>query len=572
MINYIINPWRHIAVSKPLVDVWKRIFNKSKDELITLLDTSGNEVSFKNPKKLIIPITSANHSNTRRNPIRWERRIESLINVANSEDIPIFPYLIEERWKMENFSEYTIMSTNIAMANEGNYELLTPENSLILCSNPELIPLYQELGYTVIDALSPQIQWQDNKLFSWQILNNTLEKYSKSPEIALEYAKSHLHQWSYNMYKKYNFFEHSLKLYEDNILNEDWNFDNTVRDYRIYEESFQTASPRKYEAIKKYIRKGVLVDIWCAWWWLIACAAQDPKLNWSTFIWVEMSRTLYEVAKNNMKKIDYPHTHIYHGNGVDELFIQDSSVDTITSISTTHEVISYWEQNALKIFANNIHRKLTPKWVWINMDVVWPNDKNKQVIAELDTQDWLPFDESAYYAAVDLYNSWIKSAFSDIEKQEVKQVFSDYLATLSTFWRLFVFQKSFIKTHGDAWYKFDVLDYNTWTVLIRNQDLYEFMPKVDYLKNRFDECNEAFCTMSCNDRKEFWKEHWFETEVIPDRNQWIYENRYWKINPNTKKQRFSIYEDNNWKRWKQLTFEPTNVKVILKKIPERIIG
>lgn len=566
----IIYPWRHNIISNYVASKFSDIFQSSSKEISELLDVDWKPLkttwSF---EKLIVPITSANHSNTRRNPIRAERRVEALLDFGKTSNIPIYPYMVDDRWKMDNFASYTIMSTNVAAANEWYNEPITPENSIIACSNKELIPLYIELWYQVLPLEFDGENEEYHQKQTWEILKKTFDLHKENKKDSMEYAETMMYKSSFEMFKKYDFFEHCYRLHEDKILDDDWNFDNTIRDYRLYEESFKTASPRKYNQIKEYIKPWVVVDIWCAWWWLIACATKDERLDGSTYIGVEMSRTLYDVAVQNMKKVNYPHTHIYHWNWVDELFVPDNSVDTVISFSTTHEVISYGNESSLAIFTDNIHKKLKTWSVRINVDVVWPNEKDKRVIIDLDTEDGIWFDQSIFDISIKTYHQKIETAQTDGDKQDAKQWFADYLGSLSTFWRLFVFQQTFQKSHTPWGYQFEILDKENGTIRIRNQDIYEFMPKVDYLKNWLDECNEAFCTMSCDDWQEFGKSHNFDCEVIPDRNKWIYDNRYWKINKDTWQKRFTVYEDNNWSKWRELSYEPTNVKVIAKKkVPE----
>src|SRR5579871_3574645 len=80
---------------------------------------------------VIFAVTSANHSNTRRNPLPFYIRAIALEEFGKSLSAPCFIYGIDDVGDVKNFSSYTIK--RIKHDSEGMFDIKT-ENTLVLCS------------------------------------------------------------------------------------------------------------------------------------------------------------------------------------------------------------------------------------------------------------------------------------------------------------------------------------------------------------------------------------------------------------------------------------------------------
>src|SRR3712207_183983 len=98
-------------------------------------------------------VTSANHANTKRNPVPYHRReaaIErfSVLTGLRSLVVPVFDTAPTER-----FAEVTLKNVTVATG-----LTLTPADTVVACSTPSVAALYEAAGFTVVgveDAVEP---------------------------------------------------------------------------------------------------------------------------------------------------------------------------------------------------------------------------------------------------------------------------------------------------------------------------------------------------------------------------------------------------------------------------------
>ena len=146
--------------------------------------------------------------------------------------------------------------------------------------------------------------------------------------------------------------------------------------------------------------------------------------------------------------------------------------------------------------------------VWINRDVVGPENKEKYVFMKLNKEDGRNTDYD--------------------KKFDDKSKFKSYLDELSTFGRFLRFAIDFRSKYG---YK---LQYSVKTlngveyVYLNLKDACEFMSRKDYTDNWSSEMNETFCFWSFSE----WKDNMEKAGFIIDPrsnaycNRWIVENRF----------------------------------------------
>src|SRR5579871_1935341 len=98
-------------------------------------------------------------------------------------------------------------------------------------------------------------------------------------------------------------------------------------------------------------------------------------------------------------------------------------MNNIHTSSLTHEIESYGSRKDLLQFIKNRYDELVPNGVWINRDVVGPNEKDKEVYMLLNTKDGS--NENPFF------------------EFEVSHELSVYLQSLSTYSRFLRFAKDF---------------------------------------------------------------------------------------------------------------------------------
>ena len=140
-------------------------FQKSEIDRITtgnlsdMLDVNGNILDLEalvddgaidaNVGRVVWAVTSANHSNTRRNPLPAYRRVSAIevFSASLASDVESHTYLIDDLKETGKFAEYVLKKIEVE---SGGKLHLTPENTIIGCSTPEVVPMYEKLGFQVL--------------------------------------------------------------------------------------------------------------------------------------------------------------------------------------------------------------------------------------------------------------------------------------------------------------------------------------------------------------------------------------------------------------------------------------
>jgi hypothetical protein len=142
---YLLFPWRHHILTN---------FQMQEMSLITewdisgLLDVHGSPIRLGEPiDKIIWVITSANHSNTRRNPLSGYRREAMIEDFSRHLVAKSFIYHIDDIWVSQRFPHYVINKIEV---DSGGKHRLTPENTVLGCSTPEVIDMYVKLWFQTL--------------------------------------------------------------------------------------------------------------------------------------------------------------------------------------------------------------------------------------------------------------------------------------------------------------------------------------------------------------------------------------------------------------------------------------
>ena len=89
-------------------------------------------------------VTSANHQNTRRNPIPFHRREAAIERFSVLENLPSLVVPVFDTAPTDRFAEVTLKNVTAALGLS-----LDPDNCLVACSTPEVAALYRRLGFPI---------------------------------------------------------------------------------------------------------------------------------------------------------------------------------------------------------------------------------------------------------------------------------------------------------------------------------------------------------------------------------------------------------------------------------------
>jgi len=161
----------------------------------------------------------------------------------------------------------------------------------------------------------------------------------------------------------------------------------------------------------------------------------------------------------------------------------------------------------LLAFIKNRFEELASGGVWVNRDVVGPENKDQLILMLVNDQDGRNDD----------YNKEISS----------QKDLADYLRGMSTAARFLRFKNDFRKKEGYSLEAEPVIIENTAYWKLTLKDACEFMSRKDYVDNWESEMHETFC---------FWDFQEWRTQlgtsgfhVLPEShaytNEWIVQNR-----------------------------------------------
>lgn len=499
---YLVIPGRHQLITQFQFDYLSSLIQNG---LSHEKDVNGNELQIHEQiEAIIFPVTSANHSNTRRNPLPFYLRAISIEAMAAELNVPVYIYGIDDVGTLSNFASYTLK--RIKHESDGKFDC-TAQNSLIICSTP-VLHLYQSLGFNILPAeLFDVTNWKYHSLMPWDIVEQIAASSNWSED---ESIKAAMHHSSYNVWKKYGVGEKVKLLFTDHMIGSDGDLTET-RDYNVYVRQMDDIAELKYHDTSSYVQPGRIGDIGCAVgsWMKLAC--KDERLRESDFYGIEVSRHLYQICQQRKENGEFQNPFVFFSqkNAVTGLVFDKGSMNTIHTSSLTHEIESYGSREDLLKFIKNRYDELAPGGVWINRDVVGPKNKEQIVYVWLNSEDGSNADPFIQ--------------FSD------RNELSNYLQSLSTYARFLRFAKDFRKKEGYV-VKFEevtIEDNSYIKTSLRNAS--EFLSRKDYTDNWESEMHETFC---------FWDfEEWkaqlsainftIHSSSHSFRNEWIVNNR-WK--------------------------------------------
>jgi hypothetical protein len=474
--RFVLFPGRHHLLTRFQADYLARL-------------TAGNGET-----TVVWAVTSANHDNTRRNPVPFHRReaaIErfSLLAGLRSLVVPIFDTAPTPR-----FAEVTLKNIAVVTGLE-----LTPSDTVIACSTPQVAALYERLGFSVAGVEADPEAWSENEPPErpWDVLLRLAAGDRTWRELA--------HPATIDVFDRYHLAEAVQTVLGDPVVGDEGGLTAT-RDYRVYAEAFAAGAARKWEPIRLYVRPGRIVDIGCGAGAVLELADREPALRESDLIGVEVARHLYQecVHKKNQSVFTNPNVFFYRRNVLGGAIFSARSVDTTLTFALTHEIWSYGDRRAsVRRFAQAIYDHTVPGGVWINSDVSAPETRHTPVILRLDRTD----------------GQNPAKPRPDLDRLPPGEV-AEYVAVLSTRARLS--QYAVDSRHAIAYEPVGDSE-----VLLALGDAMDFLLHKDYADNWLSETQEQFCGMEFDDWTALLTEVGFELDPASRtlRNEWIVDNR-----------------------------------------------
>ncbi|MEL6925037.1 MAG: transferase, partial [Bacteroidota bacterium] len=252
---YLLFPGRHHLLTNFQFNYLRQLIDsraRFEAPLSGVVPTDGCEI-----EAVIFAVTSANHSNTRRNPIPFHLRAMALQDFAEELGIPFYVFGINDVGYMEDFAGYTIKF--IEHETDG-FLRLSPNNTLVLCSTP-VLEMYQKRGYTIFKSeLDDQAKWSYKAVLPWEVV-----EYLAKADIGFEdaFVQQHLHPASLRLWQRYRLLSKLKMLFADALISADGDL-TTSRDYNSYVRQMDEIAELKYSETATYVQAGRIGDIGCA--------------------------------------------------------------------------------------------------------------------------------------------------------------------------------------------------------------------------------------------------------------------------------------------------------------------
>jgi hypothetical protein len=526
---YLLFPGRHHL----LTDFqFKYLFRLIKCGLSGEKDVSGIPLNIDNPvEAIIVPVTSANHANTRRNPVPFYLRAMAIEKFCDMLQVPSFIYGIDDVGNLRDFASYTIK--RIAHQSE-NRLVLTPKNTVVLCSTP-VLTMYEKTGFRILPVeLTDRATWTHSPDVPWTIIERVAQcpgDWRGNKDVI-----SQIHPASFELWSRYNLGDKVRMLFSDPMLGEDGDITKT-RDYNTYVRQMDEIAEQKFSDTARYIRPGRIGDIGCAVGSWLKFVADDERFRESDLFGIEVVRHLFTICEQRKQNLEFANPFVFFSqkNALTGLVFDKDSMDTIHTSSLTHEIESYGGRNDLMRFIGNRFHELAPGGVWINRDVVGPGSADREVLL------WLDRDGRG-------------SAPRLPEEKDRRR-----LSEKSTHELFLIFAREFRQKEGYTLQFAEETIGSTPYVRCSLRDACEFLSKKDYIDNWASEMHETFCFWDFNE----WKAHLeaigfaIHPESRAFTNPWIVKNRFEKT------ARIMIRENG---RLSQLPWPETHMILIAQKL------
>jgi SAM-dependent methyltransferase len=432
-------------------------------------------------------VTSANHENTKRNPVPFHRREAAIERLSAQEGLRSLVVPVFDTARTDRFAAVTVKNVEVATG-----LALTPANTVVGCSTPAVAAMYAALGFTILPVEDdPALDAVPER--PWDVLMRLAAGDEGWQELA--------HPASVDVFARYRLVESVQAVVNDPVVGDEGGLTAT-RDYRTYVEAFAAGAERKWRLVREHVRPGRIVDVGCGAGAVLEMADREPALRESDLIGVEVARHLFEecVHKKAQGAFENPNVFFYHRNVLGGAVFAPRSIDTTMTFALTHEIWSYGARmESLRRFVAAIYEHTVPGGVWINSDVCGPDGKDRMVRLRLSRADGLN----------------PASPRADL----VTEV-AEYVGGLSTRARLDQFAVDFR-------FPFSFTPVSEDEVELSLGDAMDFLTRKDYTDNWLSETQEQFCGLELADWKSLLTDVGFEVDAASHttRNDWIVANR-----------------------------------------------
>jgi SAM-dependent methyltransferase len=444
------------------------------------------------PRTVVWAVTSANHQNTRRNPVPYHRREAAIERFSAAGGLRSLVVPVFDAAPTERFAAVMLKTIFVATGLD-----LRPDNTIVACSTP-VADLYERLGFPIALVEADPAYADRRPERPWDVL---LRLAADDPA-----WRDHAHPATVDVFERYRLDEVVRTVVNDPIVGDEGGL-TAGRDYRNYMDAFADGAQRKWAAVRDYVRPGRIVDIGCGAGSVLELADREPWLHESDLIGVEVARHLYEECIHKKAQGVYanPNVFFYRRNVLGGAIFPPRSVDTTLTFALTHEIWSYGDrEKSLLAFARAVYDHTAPGGVWINSDVCGPDDPQRPVRLRLDRTDGDNPDRPR----------------RDLAERPGAEV-AAYIAGLSTRARFdqfaidFRFPVPFAESEEDD------------AVVLPWGTAMDFLTHKDYPENWTSETQEQFCGLSYADWAALLRDVGFEVDPASRaiRNDWLVANR-----------------------------------------------
>lgn len=507
--SYLLFPGRHLVNTRFQEEYLKRVLSIAPAGLPGLIE--GRQTPAEPPAEIIFAITSANQEGSRFNPVPFHVRAIGVDRFASAlrRQVPFrFRVVgIPHYGHTPNFAAFTLKE----IANQTDQAVkLTRGNCLVLCSTPEVVRLYRELGYAIAPAEAAEpgprpatpimivreigetgSGWRDGPLVKAHLAASHRGLFEDMPEVPRRIAR----------------------LYRDPLAGQEGGLTAT-RDYGSYARGMNGIIRLKYLDIRAGIKGGRIADEGCADGALLAEISKDfPDADlFGIDLSAEFAGRFHE--RQRAGEFGGAYVHFFQRNLLDRIF-EPESIDTTICNSTLHELWSYGEgEQSVRAYLAEKWRQLRPGGRLVVRDVVGPEQGDREVLlwcSDGDGENPRP-EEAARRPGREA--AWLQG--------------------LSTRARLRLFAADFLG--GRRPFPLDVARHQGAEVFrMTLRQAAEFLSKKDYTDNWRSEMNEEFCFWCFGKWKAALADAGFTVRENPNdpgegarvyTNPWIVANRY----------------------------------------------